>query len=74
MDRQSQSDKIAAAAVALLLILTAWGNAVPMLVVASLGLAVTTVLMRRSVARDGALAVTVGLGLAVGLASVLLLR
>ena len=36
MDSQSLSDKLAAVAVALLLILTAWGNALVMLVVALL--------------------------------------
>jgi hypothetical protein len=46
MNSQSQSDKIAAAAVALLLILTAWGNAVVMLIFAVLGLVVCVILLR----------------------------
>jgi len=74
MNNHSLSDKLAVLAVVVLLLLTAWGNAVAMLVVVSLGLAVTTVLMQTSVARGGALAATVGFGLAIGLASIVLLR
>lgn len=74
MNNQSVSDKLAALAAVVLLILTAWGNAVVMLVVAALGLAATVFLMRRNVAWGGALAATVGSVLAIGLALTVLLR
>jgi len=73
MDNQSLSDKLAAVAVAVLLILTAWGNAVVMLVVAALGLAVMVFFLRKNVARGGTLAATVGFVLAIGLALIPLL-
>jgi len=74
MNNQSHSDKFAALAVAILLILTAWGNAVAMLVVSLLGLAVGFLFFRKSVARGGALAATVGFVLAIIIAVVFLLR
>jgi hypothetical protein len=45
-----------------------------MLVVAALGLAVMMFLMRKNVARGGALAATAGFVVAIGLALILLLR
>jgi len=74
MNDQSLSDKFAALAVAVLLILTAWGNAVAMLVVAVLGLVVGLLLFRKSITRGGALAATVGFVLAIVIALVMLLR
>jgi hypothetical protein len=74
MNNHSLSDKLAALAVVVLLILTAWGNAVVMLAVAALGLAVTMLPVRNNVARGGPLAATVGFVLAIGLALILLLR
>lgn len=74
MNNQSLSDKLAALAVAVLLILTAWGNAVAMLVVAVLGLAAGVLLFRKSIARGGALAATVGFMLAIVIATIMLLR
>jgi len=58
----------------MLLILTAWGNAVAMLVVAGIGLVVSLLLFRKSTARGGALTATVGFVLAIIIASVMLLR
>lgn len=74
MDNQSWSDKFAALAVAVLLILTAWGNALAMLVVSLLGLVVGLLFFRKSITRGGALAATVGFVLAIIIALVFLLR
>jgi len=74
MDNQSLSDKFAAIAVAVLLILTAWGNALAMLIVAVLGLVVGFLFFRKSITRGGALAATVGFVLAIIIAVVFLLR
>ena len=74
MDNQSLSDKLAAVAVALLLILTAWGNAVVMLVVAALGLVVSVILFRKQITRGGALSATLGSVLAVAIALITLLQ
>ena len=74
MNNQSLSDKLSALAVAVLLILTAWGNAVAMLVVAVLGLILISLFFRKSVARGGALAATVGFASAVAIALIMLLR
>jgi flagellar biosynthesis protein FliP len=74
MNSQSLNDKLAALAVAVLLILTAWGNAVAMLVVAVLGLVVGLLLFRKSITQGRAPAATVGFVLAVVIALVMLLR
>jgi hypothetical protein len=74
MKNQSLSDKLGALAVAVLLILTAWGNAVAMLVVAVLGLVVGLLLFRKSMTQGGALAAAVGFVLAIVIALVMLLR
>jgi hypothetical protein len=74
MDKESLSDRFAALAVAMLLILTAWGNAMAMLVVAVLGLAVGVLLFRKSITRGGLLAATVGFVLAIIIAVMMLLR
>jgi hypothetical protein len=74
MDNQTLSDKLAAVAVALLLILTAWGNAMTMLIVAALGLAVSLILFRKQITRGGALSATLGSVLAIAIALVMLLR
>ncbi len=74
MNNQSLSDKLAALAVAVLLIFTAWGNAVAMLIVAVLGLAVGLLLFRKNITQGGALAATVGFVLAIVIALVTLLR
>ena len=71
MENQSVSDKLAAVAVALLLILTAWGNAVVMLVVALLGLAVSVIFFRSKITRGGALSVTLGFVLATAIALIM---
>jgi len=74
MDNQSLSDKLAAIAVALLLILTAWGNAVIMLIVAALGLAVSVILFCKQITRGGVLSATSGLVLGIAVALIMLLR
>lgn len=74
MDNQSLSDRLAAVAVALLLILTAWGNAAVMLITAVLGLLLGVVLFRKRLARGGALSATLGCMFAIAIALVLLLQ
>ncbi|MCJ7667742.1 MAG: hypothetical protein MUP04_05595 [Anaerolineae bacterium] len=74
MNNQTLSDKFAAIAIAVLLILTAWGNALAMLIVSLLGLVVGFLFFRKSIARGGALAATVGFVLAIIIALVLLAR
>jgi hypothetical protein len=74
MDKQPLNDKWAALVVAVLLILTAWGNAVAMLVFAALGLVVGLLLFRKSITRGGALAAIVGFVVAIAIAPVMLLR
>jgi hypothetical protein len=74
VDSQTRSDILAAVAVALLLILTAWGNAVIMLIVAALGLAVSLMLFRKQITRGGALSATLGCVLAIAIGLVMLLR
>jgi hypothetical protein len=73
MNNQSLSDKLAAVAVALLLILTAWGNAVIMLVVAVLGLVASVIYFRRRITRGGALSAIIGSVVAVAIALIVLL-
>lgn len=74
MDTQSLSDRLAAIAVAVLLILTAWGNAAIMLIVAVLGLVVSTILFRKRNTQGSALAAALGCVVAVAVAVVMLLR
>ena len=74
MNNQSLKDKLAALAVAVLLVLTAWGNAVAMLVVAALGLVVGLIFFRKSITQGGALAATLGFVLAIIIALVILSR
>ena len=71
---QTLSDKLAAIAVALLLILTAWGNAAIMLTVSALGLVVSAILLRRRITQGGALSAALGCVVAVAVALVMLLR
>ena len=74
MDSESLSDRLAAVAVALLLILTAWGNAAIMLVAAAIGLVVSAILFRIQLTRGGALSATLGCVVAIAIALVMLLR
>jgi len=74
MNNQSLSDKLAAIAVAILLILTAWGNSMAMLVVSVLGLAVGGLLFRESIGSGGLLAATVGFVLAIVIVLIMLIR
>ena len=74
MESKSLSDKLAAIAVALLLILTAWGNAAIMLIAAAIGLVVSAMLFRIQLTRGGALSATLGCVVAIAIALVMLLR
>ena len=74
MNDRALLDKLAALAVAVLLILTAWGNAEAMLLVSVIGLGAGLILFRRSMAQGGALAALVGFVLAIGIALIMLLR
>ena len=74
MDSKSLSDRLAAVAVALLLILTAWGNAAIMLIAAAIGLVVSAILFRIQLTRGGALSATLGCVVAIAIALVMLLR
>ena len=64
----TSADLYTAATVAALLILTAWGNAVAMLVVAVLGIVVGLLIFGKSFVRRGALAATVACLIAVVIA------
>lgn len=68
MKTQTLADLYGALTCLLLLILTAWGNAVAMFVVAALGLGVGVLIFRRSFWR-GALAALLGLVVATALAA-----
>ena len=65
MKEKRLPDGAAAAAVALVLLLTAWGNAYAMLLVGIVGLIVGLVFFRNTLARGGALAALVGCLLAI---------
>lgn len=67
MQDQSVYDMFAGVAVALLLILTAWGNAAVMLIVSVLGLAFVLLVMRKNFTRGGVLAATVGFLVAIAI-------
>ena len=68
MSDQSLSDKFAAIVVALLLILTAWGNAAVMFIVSILGLVIFVAFFRKITLRGGVLAVAMGFVLSIGIA------
>ena len=74
MESKSLSDKLAAVAVAVLLILTAWGNAAIMLIAAAIGLVVSAILFRIQLTRGGALSATLGCVVAIAIALVMQLR
>lgn len=71
---QTLSDKLAAIAVSLLLILTAWGNAEIMLIVAVIGLVMSAILLRKRNPQDGALSAALGSVVAIAVALIMLLR
>ncbi len=73
MDEQARSERLAALMVAVLLILTALGNAVLMLIAGVLGLVAGWVLLRKQMVRGSALAAAVGCALAVIIGLVMLL-
>jgi hypothetical protein len=72
MDNQSRSDKLAAVAVALLLILTAWGNAVAMLVVAVLGLVASVLFYQKRISHHAVLSAMLGFVLAIATSLIML--
>ena len=75
MVNPSTSDKLSAIAVTLLLILTPWGNATVMLIVAILGILVGLLfIFRENKTRGGALAATVGFEIAISISLMKLLR
>jgi hypothetical protein len=73
MDNPSIFDKVAVMTVSLLLILTAWDNAVVMFFAAALGLVAMLIIFRKKIFQRGALGATVGFGLAIGISLLLLL-
>jgi hypothetical protein len=73
MNNQSLSEKLAAVAVALLLILTAMGNASLMFIFAVIGLAAFIFIYRKNITRGGTLAATMGIALAISISLVVLM-
>lgn len=73
MDEQTLSERLAALVVAVLLILTALGNAILMSIVGALGLVAGLLFFRKQMAKGGALAAIVGCALALVIGLVMLL-
>ena len=73
-EKRSLSGKPGAVAVALLLVLTAWGNAEIMIVVAVLGLVVSGIVFRQRIAPDSVLSAAVGCVLAIAVGLIMLLQ
>lgn len=73
MNNQSTSDRLSVVA-ALLLILTAWGNAAVMLIVSILGLAAMLYSFRKKKSQGGYSATTVGFALAIGISLMMFFR
>lgn len=73
MNKQSQNDVFGVVAIAILLILTAWGNAIAMLVVAVLGLVIGLLFFRERITQGGILAAIVGFVVSIIIAVVMLL-
>jgi len=71
-DDRSLSDEFAAVIVAVLLILTAWGNAIVLLVVSLVGLVAWLIVFPKDFLRKGALPVTVGAAVAAVIALAML--
>ena len=71
MNKQSLSDELAALSVVVLLMLTAWGSAMAMLVFAVVGL-VGLLIFRKDIARSGAVAAAAAFVLAIVIALVML--
>jgi hypothetical protein len=72
MENQAKFNKLATIVVAVLLILTALGNASLMLIFAAIGLAVFIFTFRKDVTRGITLAATLSIALALGIAFVVL--
>ena len=73
MNNQSISEKLAAVAVALLLIFTAMGNASLMLIFAVIGLVALIYISRKNMTRRGTLAAIMGISLAFSISLVVLM-
>jgi hypothetical protein len=71
MNSTTLSDAYAAITIALLLNLTAWGNALAMFIVAAIGIALGLVIFGRRFARRGAAAAVVACGVAVVIALII---
>jgi CHASE2 domain-containing sensor protein len=74
MNNQSLYDTLTALAVVALLLLTAWGNAMAMFLVAAVGLAALVFLTRKRTSRGRLLAAAVGSVVAIGISWILLLQ
>jgi hypothetical protein len=72
MIMRKSGDHLVGAVVALLLILTAWGNAIAMIIVSGLSLAVSLVVFRGRIGRGVPFVIAVAAAVAVGIAIVLL--
>jgi hypothetical protein len=72
MNDQSIFDKAAVIAVSVLLILTAWNNAIVMFIVAAIGLAAMLIIFRKKIFQKGALGASVGFVLAIGISLLLM--
>ena len=72
MNNLSTSDKLSVIVVAVLIILTAWGNATVMLIVSILGLVAMHIVLYAKKPRSGYFAATVGFTLAIGFSLVVL--
>ncbi|MGD9092504.1 MAG: hypothetical protein PVF74_06630 [Anaerolineales bacterium] len=73
MEIQSLSDEFEAVAVAILLIFTAWGNAMAMLIVAAIGLFVFVLISRKNIPRGGVIAAIAGFILSIVIALAMML-
>lgn len=67
-------DIYAAITVALLLIFTAWGNALAMFIVAAIGIVIGLLIFGRSFAHRGAVAAVIACGIATGIALIMAQR
>ena len=73
MNDQAIFDKASVIAVSVLLILTAWNNAIAMFFVGAVGLAAMLIIFRKKISQKGALGASVGFVLAIGISLLLML-
>ena len=72
MNDQTQSDKFAAIAVSVLLILTAWTNAKAMLIISFFWLILFVLISKKSITPGGALTAAIAFLIAIGISLVIL--